>query len=68
MIPTLVFSEWISTSSSVELERESKEESTEDQDSESSRESTRRKPSNGSPRSALEPSSEQDDSDFVIDK
>jgi hypothetical protein len=68
MIPTLVFSEWTSTSSSVELEREFKEESTEDPDSESSKESLWMKPSNGSPRSALELSSDQDDRRIVIDK
>jgi len=54
MIPAQVFSEWTSTSSSEELERESKEESIKDPDSVNSKELLKKKPNNGSPRSALE--------------
>ena len=59
MIPTLVFSEWTSTSSSLELEREFPRESTPEENSANSKELPPKTPSNGSPRSALEPSSEQ---------
>ena len=58
-IPTLVFSEWTSTSSSQDAEREYPRESTPEENSANSKESQLRTPSNGSPRSALEPLSEQ---------
>jgi hypothetical protein len=61
MIPPLVFSEWTSMSSSEELEREFKEESIKDPDSVNSKELPRKKPSNGSLRSALELSSDYSD-------
>ena len=50
MIPTLVFSVWISTLFSVEPERELPEESTPRENSESTKESHLRMPSNGSPK------------------
>merc|ERR1712166_990590 len=59
MIPTPVFSVWISTLSSPELERESPRESTPEANSENSKESLLMMPSNGSLRSALEPSFER---------
>ena len=58
-IPTLVFSEWTSTSFSLELERESPRESTPEENSANSKELLQKTPSNGSPRSALEPSSDE---------
>jgi len=59
MIPTLVFSVWTSTSFSAELEREFKEESTEDQHSDNSKESVLKKLNNGLSRNALEQSFEK---------
>merc|ERR1711934_1174054 len=60
-IPTPVSSVWTSTSSSAEPARESPEESTLEANSESSTESSLTRPSNGSLRSALEPSYEHSD-------
>merc|ERR1711957_715725 len=59
MIPTLVFSEWISTLFSVEPERELLEESTLRENSESIKESPLMMPSNGSPKRWPELSSEE---------
>jgi hypothetical protein len=58
MIKTPVFSEWISTLFSAEQERESPRESTLEASSENSKELPLKKPNNGSPKSALVPSSE----------
>merc|ERR1719371_88498 len=55
MMCQLVFSEWTSTSSSEELERESQRESTLQANSENSRESPLTRPSNGSLRKWLVP-------------
>ena len=59
MIPTLVFSEWISTLFSVEPERELLEESTLRENSESIKESPLMMPSNGSPKRWPELSSDE---------
>ena len=66
MIPTLVFSVWISTSFSPELVRESPRESTPEENSVNSRESPPMMPSNGSPRNALEPSFERPERNLVL--
>jgi len=59
MIPTLVFSVWISTLFSVEPARELLEESTPRENSENIKESPLRMPSNGSPKRWLELSSDE---------
>jgi len=59
MIPTLVFLEWTSMSFLLELERESRIRSIAEVNSVISREFPLMRPSNGSPRSALELSSEE---------
>jgi hypothetical protein len=59
MIPTQVFSVWISTLFSVEPERELLEESTARVNSESIKESPLKMPSNGSPKRWPELSSEE---------
>jgi hypothetical protein len=59
MIPTLVFSVWISTLFSVEPERELLEESTPKENSENIKESPLRMPGNGSPKRWLELSSDE---------
>jgi hypothetical protein len=66
MISPQVFSVWISTSSSLELERESQQESTPEENSANSKELQLMKPDNGSPRNAPEPSFEKKYQIFTI--
>lgn len=64
MTHPLVFTEWTSTSSSLELAREFKEERTREEPSETSKRSARKKPSNGSLRSSEVPYSEAANSSY----
>lgn len=60
MTPQLVSTVWTSTSSSLELAREFKEESSRTASSETSKRSARRKPSNGSLKSSEVPCYEEE--------